>query len=66
MRRVTRVFGTRRFSGPWSVLSLDGHRVVDVASSRGKADALELLMADFERQDMRRQYFRLSHLVGSA
>ena len=66
MRRARRIFGTPRFRALRRALELDGQRAVDVASSRGIADAIARADGRLERHDMRRQYFRLSHLVGTA
>jgi hypothetical protein len=66
MRRARRIFGTPRFRALRRVLELDGERAVDVAMSRSLADAIERREGRFERHEMRRQYFRLSHLVGTA
>ena len=66
MRRARRIFGTPRFRALRRVLEVDGHRAIDVASSRGIADAIERAEARLERHEMRRQYFRLSHVVGTA
>ncbi len=65
-RRARRVFGTPRFRALRRALELDGHRAVDVASSQGIADAIERADGRLERHELRRQYFRLSHLVGTA
>ena len=64
--RARRIFGTPRFRALRRALELDGQRAVDVASSRGIADAIERAEGRLERHEMRRQYFRLSHLVGTA
>ena len=66
LRRARRIFGTPRFRALRRALELDGQRAVDVASSRGIADAIERAEGRLERHEMRRQYFRLSHLVGTA
>ena len=66
MRRARRIFGTPRFRALRRALELDGHRAVDVASSRSLADAIDRLEGRLERHDLRRQYFHLTHLVGSA
>src|SRR5262245_48012688 len=66
MRRARRIFGTPRFRGLRRALELDGSRAVDVAMSRSLADAIERKEGRFERHEMRRQYLRLSHLVGTA
>jgi len=66
MRRARRIFGTPRFRALRRALELDGERAVDVAMSRSLADAIERREGRFERHEMRRQYFRLSHLVGTA
>ena len=66
MRRARRIFGTPRFRALRRALEVDGHRAIDVASSRGIADAIERAEARLERHEMRRQYFRLSHVVGTA
>lgn len=66
MRRARRVFGTPRFRALRRVLDVDGERAVDVAMSRSLADAIDRAEGRFERHEMRRQYFRLSHLVGTA
>ena len=66
MRRARRIFGTPRFRALRRALELDGDRAVDVAMSRSLADAIERREGRFERHEMRRQYFRLSHLVGTA
>jgi hypothetical protein len=66
MRRARRIFGTPRFRGLRRALELDGPRAVDVAMSRSLADAIERKEGRFERHEMRRQYLRLSHLVGTA
>jgi hypothetical protein len=66
MRRARRIFGTPRFRGLRRALELDGSRAVDVAMSSCLADAIERKEGRFERHEMRRQYLRLSHLVGTA
>jgi len=66
MRRARRIFGTPRFRALRRALEVDGQRAVDVAMSRSLADAIERSEGRFERYEMRRQYFRLSHLVGTA
>jgi hypothetical protein len=66
MRRARRIFGTPRFRALRRALELDGARAVDVAMSRSLADAIERREGRFERHELRRQYFRLSHLVGTA
>ena len=66
MRRARRIFGTPRFRALRRALELDGQRAVDVASSQGIADAIARAEGRLERHEMRRQYFRLSHLVGTA
>ena len=66
MRRGQRVFGTPRFRALRRALEVDGGRAVDVAMSRSLADAIERKEGRFERHELRRQYFRLSHLVGTA
>jgi hypothetical protein len=66
MRRARRIFGTPRFRALRRALELDGGRAVDVAMSTSLADAIERREGRFERHEMRRQYFRLSHLVGTA
>jgi hypothetical protein len=66
MRRARRIFGTPRFRALRRALELDGARAVDVAMSRSLADAIERREGRIERHELRRQYFRLSHLVGTA
>ena len=66
MRRARRIFGTPRFRALRRALEVDGARAVDVATSRSLADAIERREGRFERHEMRRQYFRLTHLVGTA
>ena len=58
--------GTPRFRALRRALELDGPRAVDVASSRGIADAIARAEGRLERYEMRRQYLRLAHLVGTA
>lgn len=66
MQRGRRIFGTPRFRALRRALEVDGERAVDVAMSRSLADAIERREGRFERHELRRQYFRLSHLVGTA
>lgn len=66
LRRGRRIFGTPRFRALRRALEIDGKRAVDVAMSRSLADAIERTEGRFERHELRRQYFRLSHLVGTA
>ena len=66
MRRARRIFGTPRFRALRRALDVDGARAVDVAMSRSLADAIERREGRFERHELHRQYFRLSHLVGTA
>ena len=66
LRRGRRIFGTPRFRALRRALEVDGERAVDVAMSRSLADAIERQEGRFERHELRRQYFRLSHLVGTA
>jgi len=66
MRRAQRIFGTPRFRALRRAIELDGHRAVDVAASRSLADAIDRSEGRLERHDLRRQYFHLTHLVGSA
>jgi hypothetical protein len=66
LRRARRVFGTPRFRALRRVLDVDGARAVDVAQSRSLADAIDRAEGRLERHEIRRQYFHLSHLVGSA
>ena len=66
LRRARRVFGSPRFRALRRALELDGHRAVDVAESRGVADAIHRTEGRLERHEMRRQYLRLSRSAGSA
>jgi hypothetical protein len=66
MRRARRIFGTPRFRALRRALELDGHRAVDVATSRSLADAINRAEGQIERHEIRRQYLRLLHLVGTA
>jgi hypothetical protein len=66
MRRARRIFGTPRFRALRRALELDGHRAVDVATSRSLADAIDRAEGRIERHEIHRQYFRLSRAVGTA
>ncbi len=66
LRRARRIFGAHRFRALRRAWELDGDRVVDVAMSTSLADAIARAEGRFERHELSRQYFRLSHMVGSA
>ncbi len=66
MRRARRIFGTPRFRALRRVLEVDGYRAVDIAASGCLAEAIDRAEGRIERHEIRRQYFRLSRVVGTA